>query len=102
MEINIQDKMTFVCHLSAAAPPDRQYQRLGPGYSVIDQSSTSNNANSSLEMFKALADHIEKTLTENMEQVCMLCMVMTFQYSVQGRSKSNLFPSVPVRQFEND
>ncbi|XP_060561991.1 deubiquitinating protein VCPIP1-like isoform X2 [Ruditapes philippinarum] len=40
------------------------YQRLGPGYSVIDQSA-SNSDNTNLEMFRALAEHIEKTLASD-------------------------------------
>jgi len=46
------------------------YQRLGPGYSVIDQSKT-NADNANIEMFRSLAEHIEKALTENDEMVRM-------------------------------
>ncbi|XP_053384067.1 deubiquitinating protein VCPIP1-like [Mercenaria mercenaria] len=47
---------------------DVAYQRLGPGYSVIDQTA-SNSENSNLEMFRALAEHIEKTLSsEDMDK----------------------------------
>ena len=44
------------------------YQRLGPGYSVLDPA-TVNSHNASLEMFRALAETIEKTLSESMDQV---------------------------------
>lgn len=47
------------------------YHRLGPGYSVIDQAEV-NDANRNLEMFRALSEHIERTLSqvaEEMEEV---------------------------------
>lgn len=43
------------------------YQRLGPGYSVLDPV-TANTTNSNVEMFRALAESIEKTLTEDTEE----------------------------------
>ncbi|KAL3842550.1 hypothetical protein ACJMK2_020546 [Sinanodonta woodiana] len=45
---------------------DVVYQRLGPAYSVIDQQ-TSNEINHNLEMFRALAESIEKTLKDTIE-----------------------------------
>ncbi|KAL4225382.1 Deubiquitinating protein [Mactra antiquata] len=57
------DMQTDDSTTSASATQD-SYQRLGPGYSVIDQSST-NMENANLDMFRALAEHIEKTLADN-------------------------------------
>lgn len=42
------------------------YHRIGPGYSVIDHSAANSN-NANLEMFRALAEHIEKTLADVQE-----------------------------------
>ncbi|KAH3870693.1 hypothetical protein DPMN_033884 [Dreissena polymorpha] len=44
------------------------YHRLGPGYSVIDHSEM-NDANRNLEMFRALSEHIERTLTQVTEEM---------------------------------
>ena len=46
--------------------PSSGLQRLGPGFSVIDPVS-SNTTNSHVEMFRALAESIEKTLWEDQE-----------------------------------
>ena len=48
--------------------PSSGLQRLGPGFSVLDPL-TSNTTNSNVEMFRALAESIEKTLTEDIEEV---------------------------------
>ena len=48
--------------------PSSSYQRLGPGFSVLDPVAA-NTTNSNVEMFRALAESIEKTLSEDVEEV---------------------------------
>ncbi|WAR01801.1 VCIP1-like protein [Mya arenaria] len=53
------------------------YQRLAPGYSVIDPDRTKED-NSNIEMFRSLAEHIEKTLAENMEEACVTVTIVMY------------------------
>ena len=56
--------------------PSSSYQRLGPGFSVLDPVAA-NTTNSNVEMFRALAESIEKTLSEDVEEVYGPCREKT-------------------------
>ena len=59
-------KPLFLCDFTGTNPSSN-YQRLGPGFSVLDPEVT-NTTNSNIEMFRALAESIEKTLAEDIEE----------------------------------
>ena len=44
------------------------YQRLGPGYSIIDHNAM-NRANENARLFKDLAESIEKTIQEDIAEI---------------------------------
>lgn len=47
---------------------NRSYQRIGPGYSVINPS-TVNQTNQSIQQFKDLAENIERTMHEDISKI---------------------------------
>lgn len=54
--------------LPSAGKPGIRYQKLGPGYSVIDPEIV-NQSNQSLQLFKDLAENIEQTMNEEIAEI---------------------------------
>jgi hypothetical protein len=48
--------------------PDVGYQKLGPGYSVINPENV-NQSNENLQLFKDLAENIEQTMNEEIAEI---------------------------------
>ena len=51
-----------------AQTPDVGYQKLGPGYSVINPENV-NQSNENLQLFKDLAENIEQTMNEEIAEI---------------------------------